>query len=76
MHKNLFIPGPIEVKADVLEKMATPNISLMFALDYQLDKIFEEGIENRFARHLQMAKYTRNWAKKYFDLFTSEDMLL
>jgi len=20
-----------------------------------------------------MAKYTRNWAKKYFDLFTSED---
>jgi len=42
MHKKLFIPGPIEVKAIVLEKMATPNISLMFALDYQLDKILNK----------------------------------
>lgn len=27
MHKKLFIPGPVEVKQDVLEKMATPMIS-------------------------------------------------
>ena len=26
MHKKLFIPGPVEVKQDVLEKMATPMI--------------------------------------------------
>ena len=26
MHKKLFIPGPIEVTQDVLEKMATPMI--------------------------------------------------
>jgi aspartate aminotransferase-like enzyme len=26
MHKKLFIPGPIEVRPDVLEKMATPMI--------------------------------------------------
>ena len=26
MHKKLFIPGPVEVRKDVLEKMATPMI--------------------------------------------------
>ncbi|MDF2677126.1 MAG: putative aminotransferase [Bacillota bacterium] len=48
---------------------STPNLSLMFALDYQLDRILQEGLDNRFNRHLEMAEYTRNWAKKYFDLF-------
>lgn len=51
---------------------STPNISLMYALDYQLDRIFEEGLENRFNRHAEMAKYMRAWAKKYFDMFTDE----
>jgi aspartate aminotransferase-like enzyme len=44
----------------------------MYALDYQLDRIFEEGLENRFKRHMEMAEYTRAWAKKYFDLFAEE----
>ncbi|HOJ80155.1 MAG TPA: alanine--glyoxylate aminotransferase family protein, partial [Clostridiales bacterium] len=26
MHKKLFIPGPVEVRDDVLQKMATPMI--------------------------------------------------
>ena len=26
MHKKLFIPGPVEVRPEVLEKMATPMI--------------------------------------------------
>ena len=26
MHKKLFIPGPVEVKEDVLKQMATPMI--------------------------------------------------
>lgn len=51
---------------------STPNLSLMFALDYQLDRIMEEGLENRFDRHLAMAEYTRNWAKKNFNLFADE----
>ena len=54
------------------EKGQTPNtpvISIIYALDHQLDRIFEEGLENRFARHQQMAEYTRNWAKDRFDLF-------
>lgn len=48
---------------------STPSIPHMFALDYQLDKILEEGLENRFARHIEMAEYVRNWATKYFELF-------
>jgi len=51
---------------------STPNLSLMFALDYQLDKILEEGLENRFKRHIEMAEYTRRWAKNHFDIFTDE----
>ena len=44
----------------------------MFALDYQLDRIFAEGLENRFARHLQMAELVRAWTKDNFELFPEE----
>ena len=54
---------------------STPNLSLMFALDYQLDRILEEGLENRFARHLQMAEIVRGWARDRFALFAREDCL-
>jgi aspartate aminotransferase-like enzyme len=45
---------------------STPSLSHMFALDYQLDRILEEGLDNRFTRHLEMANYVRDWAKEYF----------
>ncbi|MDK2918954.1 MAG: hypothetical protein PWQ37_1687 [Candidatus Petromonas sp.] len=52
---------------------STPSLPHMFALDYQLTKILEEeGMENRFARHSEMAEYVRGWAKEYFDLFPEE----
>ena len=51
---------------------STPSLSHMFALDYQLDRIFEEGLENRFARHLEMAGIVRAWAKEKFALFPEE----
>lgn len=52
---------------------STPSISHMYALDYQLNYILnEEGLENRFNRHIQMAKITREWGKKYFELFADE----
>jgi aspartate aminotransferase-like enzyme len=44
----------------------------MFALTYQLDRILAEGLENRYARHREMAEYTRAWAKKHFALFPEE----
>ena len=55
---------------------STPSISHMFALDYQLDKILnEEGLENRFARHIEMAKVVREWAEKYFEIFPDKNHL-
>lgn len=41
---------------------ATPAVSLLYALDRQLQRIFEEGLDNRFARHSAMAERTQSWA--------------
>ncbi len=52
---------------------STPSIAHMYAADYQLGKIIdEEGLDNRFARHEEMAKHTREWAKKHFAMFAEE----
>jgi aspartate aminotransferase-like enzyme len=51
---------------------ATPSLSHMFAMNYQLDRILAEGLEARYARHLAMAEYTRQWAKKHFALYPEE----
>jgi len=42
----------------------TPAISLIYALDVQLDRIFNEGLDNRFTRHEEMAKRVLAWASK------------
>ena len=52
---------------------STPSLSHMFALDYQLDKILKEGLDNRFTRHAQMADYVRVWAKEKFALLAQEE---
>lgn len=57
------------VKKKDYQYPSTPSLSHMYALDYQLDRIMEEGLDNRFERHLEMAKHVRNWAEKYFELF-------
>ncbi|MDK1028432.1 MAG: alanine--glyoxylate aminotransferase family protein [Anaerolineae bacterium] len=44
---------------------ATPAMSLIFALDLQLDRILSEGLENRFARHSAMAKRVQTWAEEH-----------
>ncbi|MBK7258561.1 MAG: alanine--glyoxylate aminotransferase family protein [Ignavibacteriae bacterium] len=51
---------------------ATPSLSHMFALHYQLDRILAEGLEKRYARHKEMAEFTRAWAKEHFALFPEE----
>ena len=47
----------------------TPSLSLMFAMDFQLDRIMKEGIENRFIRHIEMAEYVINWASNFFKVY-------
>ncbi|MCB2291806.1 alanine--glyoxylate aminotransferase family protein [Clostridium sp. CS001] len=51
---------------------STPSLSHMFALDYQLDKMMAEGLDNRYARHIAGAKLVREWATKYFEVLPEE----
>ena len=51
---------------------ATPAITLLYALDVQLDRILEEGLEARFGRHSAMARHVRGWALARLDLFAAE----
>ncbi|SKA91624.1 phosphoserine aminotransferase, putative [Clostridium sp. USBA 49] len=54
---------------------STPSLSHMFALDYQLDRILEEGLENRFKRHKEMANIVREWAKEHFEILPKEEYM-
>lgn len=47
----------------------TPAITLMYAMDKQLDKITAEGMDNRYKRHCAMAEEVRTWGEKYWSLF-------
>ncbi|MBM3313557.1 alanine--glyoxylate aminotransferase family protein, partial [candidate division WOR-3 bacterium] len=47
----------------------TPAVSLFWALDTELDHVLEEGMQSRYQRHLEMARFTRDWAAKYFRAF-------
>jgi len=51
---------------------ATPAVSLLYALDRQLDDMMAEGMESRFERHLTMRDCTLEWAKrKGFEIFAA-----
>lgn len=52
---------------------ATPPVALMYAADRQLDDMFAEGLEARYARHEKMAAMTREWALSAgFTMFSEE----
>jgi aspartate aminotransferase-like enzyme len=42
----------------------TPVMPLIYALDFQLDRILAEGLEARFARHAAMAEKVQSWGEK------------
>jgi aspartate aminotransferase-like enzyme len=49
---------------------STPCISLIYALDLQLERMFAEGLEARWARHADLADYVREWVtSRGFELF-------
>jgi len=66
----------LEKKSVKNQTPATPAISIINALNVQMDRILAEGIENRFARHIEMAKYVQAWAKKYFELYAADEKYL
>jgi aspartate aminotransferase-like enzyme len=49
---------------------ATPAISLIQALNRQMDDMLAEGLDNRWARHLAMADKVQQWARRYFALYS------
>ncbi|HET7625871.1 MAG TPA: alanine--glyoxylate aminotransferase family protein [Verrucomicrobiae bacterium] len=49
---------------------STPSIGHVYALASKLEDFFAEGLDARFARHLKLAKMTRDWAAGHgFTLF-------
>ena len=52
---------------------ATPAMALIYALDYQMDRILADGLEARFARHAAMARKVQEWAiSRGFPIFAPE----
>ncbi len=54
---------------------ATPAISLIQALNAQMDDILDEGLEEHWARYKEMAAYIQDWARRYFALYSDEKYL-
>ena len=48
MHKKLFIPGPVEVREEVLEKMATPMIGHRSKDASQLQRRISDNLRKLF----------------------------
>ena len=52
--------------------LTTPPVSMLFALDFQLDRMLKEGMPARFRRHQEMADLVRTWSKKIGGIFPEE----
>jgi aspartate aminotransferase-like enzyme len=70
-----FAWDAMDSKYEKSQTPATPAISLIQALNQQMDDIFTEGLENRWKRHIQMAEHVRAWACKNFKLYGDERYL-
>ncbi|MHA1728188.1 MAG: pyridoxal-phosphate-dependent aminotransferase family protein [Promethearchaeota archaeon] len=63
----------IKTKSKKNQTPSTPSIPHIRALNVTLDKIFEEGPENRYKRHENLSKIIQDWAiKQGFGLFADE----
>jgi len=54
----------LKEKNDEDYAFTTPPVSLMFGLDYQLDKMLKEGMATRYRRHEEMAYMVAKWANE------------
>jgi aspartate aminotransferase-like enzyme len=50
-----------ERRAPEFQTTNTPAVNLFYALEAQLERIMSEGLENRWARHREMAERTWTW---------------
>ena len=72
---HYFAYDQMDKRYDKNQTPATPAISLIQALNKQMDCMFAEGLETRFARHLEMAEIVRAWARKYFAIYGDQRYL-
>ncbi len=72
---HYFAWDQMDKKYEAGQTPATPAISLIQALDRQMDDILAEGLDERFARHTQMAEIVREWARTNFGLYGDERYL-
>lgn len=68
-HGFYFAWDAMDKKYEAWQTPATPAISLIQALNKQMDRMLAEGLENRWERHIKMAEYTRSWARNHFKLY-------
>ena len=55
---------------------STPSIPHMYGMKKVLELIDEEGLENRWKRHIEMSKYARDWVYSHNqNLFTKNDAI-
>ncbi len=63
----------IKKQSDTNYALTTPPVSLMYGLDYQLDKLLKEGMSNVYARHAEMSRLVEDWAdRKLAGVFPEE----
>jgi aspartate aminotransferase-like enzyme len=70
-----FAYDVMDKKYEAGQTPATPAISLIQALNKQMDDILAAGLEARWARHKEMAAYIQDWARRYFALYSDERYL-
>jgi len=77
VHNRGYYFDILEIKkaADKDLPLTTPPVSLMYGMEYQLDKMLKEGMTNRYSRHHAMAETARDWARKRFKLYAEEGYL-
>ena len=52
--------------------LTTSAVSLVYALDFQLDRIIAEGMPSRYHRHREMAELVRKWSSKLYGMLPEE----
>lgn len=70
-----FTYEQMDKKYEKHQTRATPCVSIIQALDVQMDDMLEEGLENRWQRHNEMAAYVQDWAREHFALFSDQRYL-
>jgi predicted phosphoserine aminotransferase len=50
----------------------TPAIALIYALQKQLKRMLDEGLQARYQRHIQLAQRTRAWAQENLACFAAQ----